>query len=342
MASDLYPASTVVDAKSDLLSSVSSPGVSWAAVAAGAVATSALTLVLVAFGAGLGLSAISPWSDSGVSASTFKTGTGIYLIIVAVMSSAVGGYLAGRLRVKWVNVHTHEVFFRDTAHGFLAWAFATLIAASALGSATSYLANGVAGGAAAGASTAARSVNPSDIYVDRLFRTDSATGAANNAASGAAAPTAPASPPDSGSANAAAPNAGAPNAGAANANASNATTAGTPSNGNFNQSRMEVSRLWSASLRDGGDLTAADRTYVAHLVAARTGLSEADAQKRVDDTVTEAKTAADNARKGAAKLSLWLTAAMLFGAFAASLAAAEGGSLRDGTWDDRVLTPRAL
>ena len=332
MASDLYPASAVVDAKSDLLSSVSSPGVSWAAVAAGAVATSALTLVLVAFGAGIGLSAISPWSDSGVSASTFKTGTGIYLIIVAVMSSAVGGYLAGRLRVKWVNVHTHEVFFRDTAHGFLAWAFATLIAASALGSATSYLANGVAGGAAAGASTAARSVNPSDIYVDRLFRTDSGTGPANNAASGAAAPTAPASPPDSGSANAGAPN----------ANASNATTAGTPSNGNSNQSRMEVSRLWSASLRDGGDLTAADRTYVAHLVAARTGLSEADAQKRVDDTVTAAKTAADNARKGAAKLSLWLTAAMLFGAFAASLAAAEGGSLRDGTWNDRVLTPRAL
>ena len=153
MASDLYLASTstvAADAPSSLLPGVSSgvvsSGVSWAAVAAGAVATAALTLVLVAFGAGLGLSAISPWSDSGVSASTFKTGTGIYLIVVAVMSSAVGGYLAGRLRAKWVNVHTHEVFFRDTAHGFLAWAFATLIAASALGSATSYLANGVAGG----------------------------------------------------------------------------------------------------------------------------------------------------------------------------------------------------
>ena len=77
-------------------------------------------------------------------------------------------------------------------------------------------------------------------------------------------------------------------------------------------------------------------------MAARTGLSQADAEKRVNDVIVEAKTAADNARKGAAKLSFWLTAAMLFGAFAASLAAVEGGSLRDGTWNDRVLTPRPL
>lgn len=102
MESDLHPASTM-----DLQS-----GVSWAAVAAGAVAAAALALVLIAFGAGLGLSAVSPWSDSGVSASSFKTGTGIYLVIVAVMSSAVGGYLAARLRAKWVGIHTHEIFFR--------------------------------------------------------------------------------------------------------------------------------------------------------------------------------------------------------------------------------------
>ena len=101
-------------------------------------------------------------------------------------------------------------------------------------------------------------------------------------------------------------------------------------------------RLWTASFRDNQDLSAADKAYVAQVVAARTGLSQADADKRVNDVITEAKTAADDARKGAAKLSFWLTAAMLFGAFAASLAAAEGGSLRDGTWNDRVLTPRPL
>jgi hypothetical protein len=286
-------ASTIVDAQS---------GVSWAAVAAGAVGAAALALVLIAFGAGLGLSAVSPWSDSGVSASTFKTGTGIYLVIVAVMSSAVGGYLAARLRTKWVGVHTHEVFFRDTAHGFLAWAFATLLSATALSSAAAYLANGTAAGVGRTALQATGSGNPADIYVDKLFRTSPA-----------------AQPPPASSPNSA-----------------------TPNNANPNQSRAEVVRLWTSDFHETSNLSAADKTYVAEVVAARTGLRQADAEKRVNDVIAEAKTAADNARKGAAKLSFWLTAAMLFGAFAASLAAVEGGSLRDGTWNDRVLTPRPI
>ena len=288
METDLRAASTVVDAQS---------AVSWGAVAAGAVGAAALALLLIAFGAGLGLSAVSPWSDSGVSASTFKTGTGIYLVIVAVMSSAVGGYLAARLRTKWVGAHSHEVFFRDTAHGFIAWAFATLLSASALSSVTGYLANGTAAGVGGAASQAARSVNPADIYVDKLFRPDAAA---------RRRPSAPAAPSGA------------------------------------NQSRAEVLRLWTASFQGNQDLSAADRTYVAQVVAARTGMSQADAERRVNDVIVEAKTAADAARKGAAKLSFWLTAAMLFGAFAASLAAVEGGSLRDGTWNDRVLIPRPI
>jgi hypothetical protein len=298
METDLRAASTIVDAQS---------AVSWGAIAAGAVGAAALALLLIAFGAGLGLSAVSPWSDSGVSASTFKTGTGIYLVIVAVMSSAVGGYLAARLRTKWVGIHTNEVFFRDTAHGFIAWAFATLLSASALSSVTAYLANGAAAGVGGAASQATRSVNPADIYVDKLFR--------------------PAGQPAS--APASAPAAGNPNPAA-------------PGGANSNQSRAEILRLWTADFRDNQDLSASDKAYVAQVVAARTGMSQADAQSRVNEVVTEAKTAADNARKGAAKLSFWLTAAMLFGAFAASLAAIEGGSLRDGTWNDRVLTPRPI
>jgi hypothetical protein len=297
METDLRTASTVVDAQS---------AVSWGAIAAGAVGAAALALLLIAFGAGLGLSAVSPWSDSGVSASTFKTGTGIYLVCVAVMSSAVGGYLAARLRTKWVGVHTHEVFFRDTAHGFIAWAFATLLSASALSSVTGYLANGTAAGVGGAASQAARSVNPADIYVDKLFRPDSA-------------PSAPASSPAAGS-----------------------PIPAAPSGANSNQSRAEVLRLWTASFQGNQDLSATDKAYVAQVVAARTGMSQADAEKRVNDVIVEAKTAADTARKGAAKLSFWLTAAMLFGAFAASLAAVEGGSLRDGTWNDRVLVPRPI
>jgi hypothetical protein len=298
METDLRAASTIVDAQS---------AVSWGAIAAGAVGAAALALLLIAFGAGLGLSAVSPWSDSGVSASTFKAGTGIYLVIVAVMSSAVGGYLAARLRSKWVGANTHEIFFRDTAHGFIAWAFATLLSASALSSVTGYLANGAAAGVGGAASQATRSVNPADIYVDKLFR--------------------PAGQPAS--APASSPAAGNPNPAA-------------PSGANSNQSRAEILRLWTADFHDNQDLNATDKAYVAQVVAARTGMSQADADKRVNDVITEAKTAADNARKGAAKLSFWLTAAMLFGAFAASLAAVEGGSLRDGTWNDRVLTPRPI
>ena len=293
------PNSTVID--------VQTSGVSWPAIAAGAVSAAALTLLLMAFGAGLGLSVVSPWADSGVSATTFKVGAGIYLCCVAVMASAVGGYLAARLRTRWTGVHSNEVFFRDTAHGFLAWGFATLLSASILGGAATHLVGAATVGAGAAAGPAAQRVNPSELYVDRLFRVD-ATQPAAGAQPGAAAPTA------------------APQGGAANADAT----------------RSEVLRLWTSSFRDNRDLGAADRTYVARLVATRTGLSQAEADKRVNDVVTEAKAATDRARKAAAQLSFWLTASLLLGAFAASLAAVEGGQLRDGTWNDRVLTPRTI
>jgi hypothetical protein len=117
-----------------------SPTVSWAAIAAGAIAAAALTLVLLAFGAGMGFSAVSPWGNAGVSASTFQIGTGLYLIVVAMLASTIGGYIAGRLRTKWVDVHAHEVFFRDTAHGFLAWGFATVVSAAFLAAAASNIA----------------------------------------------------------------------------------------------------------------------------------------------------------------------------------------------------------
>jgi hypothetical protein len=305
METDLRSATTIVDAQ---------PAVSWGAIAAGAVAAAALTLLLVAFGAGMGFSAVSPWSDSGVSGSTFSIATGIYLVLVGIMSSAVGGYIAGRLRSKWSSVHSNEVFFRDTAHGFLAWAFATLISATALASTTAYLANGASAGLAGATGQAARAANPAELYVDKLFR---APAAASTSA-------APAQQSDN----------------AANANpAPSAADGGAMGNA---RSRSEIVRLWTADFRDGDGLTASDRSYVAQVIAARTGMSQADAEKRVNEVVTEAKTAIDKARRAAAKLSFWLTAALLFGAFSASLTGAEGGALRDGTWNDRVLTPRSI
>jgi len=267
--------------------------VNWGAVIAGSVTTAALTLVLLAFGAGVGFSVVSPWADSGVSAATFSLGAGLFLIVVAMLSSTIGGFIAGRLRTKWVGVHTHEVYFRDTAHGFLAWALATLLGVGFLGAVVTHITAGASAGATQGAaSVITQSVGgPMDGYVDDLFR--------------------------------AAPSASGP------------TTAPTANNLNANAVRGEMNRLFTRSLRKGSDFSPADRTYVAQVVAARTGLSQADAEKRVTEVTNQAKTATDAARKSAAKLSLWLAASMLAGAFAASLAATEGGKYRDGGWYDR-------
>src|ERR1700731_4774682 len=129
-------------------------GVAWAAVLAGAIASCALTLVLLSFGTGLGLAAVSPWGNSGVSTTTFKIGTGLYFIVMAMISSAIGGYLAGRLRTKWVGVQAAEVHFRDTAHGFLAWAAASVLGAALLASPASSLVGGTPAGATQGAANA--------------------------------------------------------------------------------------------------------------------------------------------------------------------------------------------
>jgi hypothetical protein len=266
--------------------------VSWGAVIGGGIAACAATLFLLAFGVGVGLSTISPWSNEGVSATTFKVGAGLYLVAMAMLSSAVGGYLTGRLRATWATVHEHEIYFRDTAHGLLAWAFATVLGVTLLGAAGTHILAGASAGsipaAAAGASSAA---NPVDPYVDTLLRADPAP-----AAAGAGAVPSPAGGSD------------------------------------VQTTRAELGRLLAPALQKGGDLSPADRTYIAKVVSARTGLSQADAEKRVSDTIAQAKKVADDTRKAAAKLMLWLAASLLAGALAAMLGAVEGGMLRDSKW----------
>ena len=105
-------------------------GIAWPAILGGAFAAAALALILLALGSGFGLASVSPWPNSGAAATTFTIMAAIWLIIVQWVSAALGGYLTGRLRTKWVGVHTHEVFFRDTANGFLAWAVVRLSARS--------------------------------------------------------------------------------------------------------------------------------------------------------------------------------------------------------------------
>jgi len=270
--------------------------VSWAAIIAGAVAAAAVSLILLALGSGLGLASISPWSGSGLSAAGFGIAAGIWLIIVQWLASALGGYVTGRLRSKWVGTHSHEVFFRDTAHGFLAWALATLASAMLLAGVTSAVVGGgvraaasVAGGAAQGAASNASS-NASggsgsalDAYdLDALFRSDR---------------------PD------------------ANAPASD--------------SRAEALRILAHGAASG-DVPQDDRAYLARQVAARTGISQEDAAKRVDDAIgrakaiaAKAKQAADTARKSGSALAFFTALSMVIGAFIASIAAAFGGSQRD-------------
>src|SRR5579862_566373 len=148
------------------------PGVSWAAVLAGAVASLALTLLLLSFGAGMGFAVVSPWQRSGVSTTTFEIGTGLYFVVMAMISSAMGGYLAGRLRSRWIGVRTTEVLFRDTAHGFLAWAAASVLGAVLLAAPASSILGGTIAGGTQGAAASASQSSPMSIYVDSLLRPD--------------------------------------------------------------------------------------------------------------------------------------------------------------------------
>jgi hypothetical protein len=266
--------------------------ISWATILGGAFAAAALSLIILALGSGFGLASVSPWPNPGASVTTFTVMAAIWLIVVQWVSSGLGGYLTGRLRTKWVGVHTHEVFFRDTAHGFLAWAVAAVIGAAVLASGVSSLLSGgahaagtVASGAAEGASRGTVQENPFPYYVDSLFRSDH--------------PNANATDPDV---------------------------------------RAEATRILVAGIRNG-DVPAGDKSYLAQLVAARTGLSPADAEKRVDDVIAKAKAAetkarqiADAARKAGAYLSIFTAASMLIGAFIAAAAAALGGRHRDEDW----------
>jgi hypothetical protein len=271
--------------------------VSWAAVVAGAVVAAATTLILLLLGSGIGLSMISPWYGAGASAMTVGVSAVIWLVVVQWLSSALGGFLAGRLRTKWTSLHTHEVTFRDTAHGLLAWSLASIagavlfasIAASGAGGAAKGAAD-IAAGAASGAAqagvqngAASAALDPSAYFVDTMFRSP---------------------------------------------NQADAVRA---------DFRSETARILAHSTQDGRiALAPEDRTYLAQLVAARAGIGQPEAEQRVDalvkqlnDAQDKIREAADAARKRAAQLSIMLALSMVVGAFVASAAAAYGGSIRD-------------
>ena len=249
--------------------------VSWGAVIAGAFVAAALSLALLALGTGFGLSATSPWSNVGASASRVGVGAIIWLILVQIFAFATGGYMAGRMRTKWVGVHTDEVYFRDTAHGFLVWAVGIVITAAFLASATVSMVGHTPATTGAAAVQGEGALNPNAYFVDMLLRPS-----------------------------------------AANANRDDAPV------------RAEVARIFDRTLQQG-DASATDQTYLGQLVSARTGLTRAEADKRVSDVLTQAREAAEAARKAVAHSLYWTFLALLIGAFCASYAATFGGRLRD-------------
>jgi len=270
---------TSVDGSESSLSAVS-----WAAIFAGAVGGIALAIVLTSLGAGLGLTSISAWPNAGASATTFTISAGIGLIVIQWLASALGGFITGRLRTKWTGLHTHEVFFRDTAHGFLSWALATIVGTFLLAAVASLAAGAgvrAASTAAGGAAQAATSA-VSNYAVDGLFRSEHADASQNT-----------------------------------------------------QEVTAQATRILANGVRNG-DVPPADRTYLAQIVASKTGLSQADAQKRVDDTIagvknaeTKLRQAADATRKATANFAIFTALSLLIGAFVAMAAAAYGGSVRD-------------
>ena len=257
--------------------------VSWAAILAGAVVAAATSLVLALVATSIDLASVSPWPGSGASARSITVVSAIALIIIQWLSAAIGGYLTGRLRTKWTATHTHEVFFRDTANGLIAWALATLLV-------TITLASGAASLLGAGARTAERAAvtvssrpasggstsTPNSYALDSLFR----------------------------------------------------TPAGTESKPTAGGVREETSHILAEGLTRG-EVSTVDRTYLAQLVAAQTGISDADAQRRVDDVIKQLRADADVARRTSEMAAIFAALSMVVGAFIASVSAALGGGLRD-------------
>ncbi|WP_368748733.1 hypothetical protein [Enterobacter hormaechei] len=305
------------------LPAASSSAVSWGAIFAGAAAAASLALILLMLGAGLGLTSVSPWESRGLDAGKVGIAAIAWLTFTQIVASGMGGYLSGRLRTKWVDTRGDEVYFRDTAHGFLAWAVAALISAALFTSAISAVVGGgakivgnVAGGAAlttaAGAASMANGSQDEQgssmqYFVNSMFRSN-APGTSSGNADAPASPAAPATP--------------------------------SASQQPVSPAQLsEVSGIFVNSITSG-TLPQEDRQYVARLIAQNTGISQQEAEQRVQSTYDKAQAklketkekaqqAADAARKATSYLMLWTFISLLAGAFVASLCATFGGRQRD-------------
>ncbi len=289
--------------------------VSWAAILAGAATATVMSILLLILGTGLGLSVVSPWSAKGISAISLGITAIVWLTLTQLISSGLGGYIAGRLRTRWTHVDKAETYFRDTAHGFLSWAVSTLVTATVLasfvssitGAGTQAAATVISGASIAGATVAHVGLTRSDAdnlqnvyFLDSLFRMPSSASSVNG-----------------------------PRTGGERLNPESSAS----------EQQSEVMHIMLNSLRTG-PLPPDDLSHVAQIVAQRTGLTQQEAQQRVTDVYgrmqarfiaaqTTAIQAAEQARKASTYAALWMVVSMLVGAFMASWAAIFGGRQRD-------------
>jgi hypothetical protein len=274
--------------------------VDWAAVIAGIVLASAISLVLLTFGSAVGLSFTNFRTFEGVAPIWVAIAAALWLLWVQISSFMAGGYITGRLRRRFHDASEHESDVRDGAHGLLVWAGAlvvgAIIAVGGLGAAVTAVGNAVgtattaASNVAQGAASnpaAADALDPTVYFTDTLFRVPAGT-------------TAPAAPE------------------------------GT----NAADTRAEASRILASSVT--GPVSDEDKTYLAQLVSTNTGLPEDQAKARVDQVLTavdqakaRAAEAAENARKMAVLAAFLTAASFLVSAVGAYWAAMKGGRHRD-------------
>jgi len=280
-------------------------GVSWSAVAAGALTAIAVSIIVIALGSGIGMTLVSPYSYSSPSAGTMTIIGALWLVFAQAVGFATGGYVAGRLRRPPAAIHDDEVRFRDGASGLVVWAIgvvvSALIVAAAVDKIGSAAGNAAAGTAAVGVAGATSQSPSIGYFTDALLRPNP-----QSAANG--------------------------NAGDAGAAATTGTNGKAVNAGNGADQRAQINQVLMTALSPNG-ISDDDRAYLAQLVSAQTGMSQADAQHRVDDVINrlkqDATQAAETARKTAAYVSFWTFMSLLFGAVCATLGGILGGDLRD-------------
>lgn len=295
------PASTVATAAPARTSYVE-----WGPVLAGAVLAAALSFVLLTFGTAIGLSATSPWPNTGISTRVLAGLAVLWIMIQQIATFMAGGYVAGRLRTRWQDVPQDEVEFRDGLHGGLVWAVGVVIGAALL--------MATAGAAArTGIETAGRTLaaaDPMEVVMDSMLRPANVAQAGAQTETGQQ--TSRQSPPATGRANAPAGGEGA----AAN-------------------TRAEMTRLLTSAVTSGS-LSNENRTYLVQVVSQRTGLPPQEAEKRVNDAFNAARDAADKARRGAILTGFVTAASLLISFGAAWWAAMRGGHHRDNSVPARL------